>query len=43
MSQEQLKALMDHGGEVGCVNLSAFTAVLQELDLPDDDIATLYE
>jgi RNA polymerase primary sigma factor len=43
MSQEQLKALMDHGGEVGCVNLSAFTAVLQELDLPDDEIASLYE
>jgi RNA polymerase primary sigma factor len=43
MSYEQLKALMDHGGEVGCVNLSAFTAVLQELDLPDDEVASLYE
>ena len=43
MSHEQLKALMDHGGEVGCVNLSAFTAVLQELDLDDDEIASLYE
>jgi RNA polymerase primary sigma factor len=43
MSQEQLKALMDHGGEAGCVNLSAFTAVLQELDLPEDEIASLYE
>jgi RNA polymerase primary sigma factor len=43
MSQEQLKALMDHGVEVGCVNLSAFTAVLQELDLGDDEIAGIYE
>jgi RNA polymerase primary sigma factor len=43
MSHEQLKALMDHGGEVGCVNLSAFTAVLQELDLDDEEIASLYE
>jgi RNA polymerase primary sigma factor len=43
MSHEQLKALMDHGGEVGCVNLSAFTAVLQELDLGDDEVASLYE
>jgi RNA polymerase primary sigma factor len=43
MSQEQLKALLDHGAEVGCVNLSAFTAVLQELDLADDEVASLYE
>src|SRR6476661_5756821 len=43
MSHEQLKALMDHGGEVGCVNLSAFTAVLQELDLDDEEISSLYE
>jgi RNA polymerase primary sigma factor len=43
MSQEQLKALMDHGGEVGCVNLSAFTALLQELDLDDEEVAGLYE
>jgi len=43
MSQEQLKALLDHGAEVGCVNLSAFTAVIQELELDDEDIANLYE
>jgi RNA polymerase primary sigma factor len=43
MSHEQLKALLDHGADVGCVNLSAFTAVLQELDLDDDEIASLYE
>jgi RNA polymerase primary sigma factor len=43
MSQEQLKALLDHGAEVGCVNLSAFTIVLQELDLDEDELANLYE
>src|SRR5947199_10105048 len=43
MSQEKLKALLDHGAEVGCVNLSAFTAVIQELDLDDDDSSKLYE
>jgi RNA polymerase primary sigma factor len=43
MSQEQLKTLLDHGAEVGCVNLSAFTIVLQELDLDEDELANLYE
>jgi RNA polymerase primary sigma factor len=43
MSHEQLKALMDHGEDVGCVNLSAFTALLQELELDDDEVAGLYE
>ena len=43
MSQEQLKLLLDHGGEVGCVNLSAFTTLLQELDLDDDQVARIYE
>ncbi|MCW2974754.1 MAG: polymerase sigma factor [Actinomycetia bacterium] len=43
MSYDQLRALMNYGEEVGCVNLSAFTTLLQELDLPDDEIATLYE
>jgi RNA polymerase primary sigma factor len=43
MSYEQLRALMEHGEEVGCVNLSAFTALLQELELDDDEVAGLYE
>jgi RNA polymerase primary sigma factor len=43
MSQEQLKTLLDHGAEVGCVNPSAFTIVLQELDLDEDELANLYE
>src|SRR5947209_807003 len=43
MSQERLKALIDHGAEIGCVNLSAFTAVIQELELDDEEVANLYE
>ncbi|MGZ4290838.1 MAG: sigma-70 family RNA polymerase sigma factor [Gaiellaceae bacterium] len=43
MSYEQLKALMEHGEELGCVNLSAFTTLLQELELDDDEVADLYE
>jgi RNA polymerase primary sigma factor len=43
MSLEQLRALIDHGEEVGCVNLSLFTQLLTELDLGDDEISSLYE
>ncbi|MGZ8716391.1 MAG: sigma-70 family RNA polymerase sigma factor [Gaiellaceae bacterium] len=43
MSYEQLKALMEHGEELGCVNLSAFTTLLQELELDDDEVADLYD
>ena len=43
MSYEQLRALMEHGEELGCVNLSAFTALLQELELDDDEVTDLYE
>jgi RNA polymerase primary sigma factor len=42
MSYEQLTALMEHGEELGCVNLSAFTALLQELELDDEEVAELY-
>ena len=34
---------MEHGEELGCVNLSAFTRLLQELELDDDEVAGLYE
>ena len=43
MSHDQLRALMEHAEEVGCVNLSAFTQVLTELDLEDDEVSSLYE
>jgi RNA polymerase primary sigma factor len=43
MSHDQLRALMEHAEEVGCVNLSAFTQVLSELDLEDEEVSSLYE
>src|SRR3954452_23243467 len=43
MSTDQLNALINAGEERGCVNLSAFNDLVQELDLGDDDVAALYE
>ena len=43
MSHDQLRALMEHAHDAGCVNLSAFTQVLTELDLGDEEISSLYE
>jgi len=42
-SDQQLRALMEHGEEMGCINMSAFTALVQELDLDDDELNGLYE
>jgi RNA polymerase primary sigma factor len=43
MSYDQLRILMEHGEEMGCINMSAFTALVQELDLDDDELNGLYE
>jgi RNA polymerase primary sigma factor len=43
MSHDQLRAMMEHAEEAGCVNLSAFTQVLTELELDDEEISSLYE
>jgi len=43
MGHDQLRALMEHAAEAGCVNLSAFTHVLTELDLDDDEVSSLFE
>ena len=43
MSTDQLKALIDQGEERGCVNLSAFSELVQELELDDEAIAAVYE
>jgi RNA polymerase primary sigma factor len=43
MSYEQLRALMEHGDEFGCINLSAFNALVQELELDDEELNGLYE
>ena len=43
MSHDQLRALMEHADETGCVNLSAFTQLLTELELDDEEVSALYE
>ena len=43
MSYDQLRALMEHGEETGCVNLSAFTQLLTELELDDEEVQSLYQ
>jgi RNA polymerase primary sigma factor len=42
MSHDQLRALMEHAEEAGCVNLSAFTQLLTELDLEEEEVSSLY-
>ena len=43
MSHDRLRALMEHAEETGCVNLSAFTQVLSELELEEEEVSALYE
>jgi RNA polymerase primary sigma factor len=43
MSYEQLRTLMEHGEEMGCINMSAFNALAQELELDSDELNGLYE
>jgi RNA polymerase primary sigma factor len=43
MSHDQLRAFMEHGDEHGCINLSAFNDVVQELELDEDELTGLYE
>src|SRR5712691_2571812 len=43
MSHEQLRVLLEHGEELGCVNMTAFTTLVQELELDDEEVAALYE
>jgi hypothetical protein len=43
MSHDQLRALMEHAEEAGCINLSAFTQFLSELDLDDEEVTSLCE
>jgi RNA polymerase primary sigma factor len=43
MTHDELRALMEHAEEAGCVNLSALTQVLTEMDLEDEEVSSLYE
>src|SRR5437667_2653176 len=42
-NEQQLRALMEHGEEMGCINMSAFTVLVQDLDLDEDELNGLYE
>src|ERR687884_13356 len=42
MTHDQLSALIEQGEEQGCVNLSAFTELTQELELEDEALEALY-
>jgi len=42
-AEQQLRALMEHGEEMGCINMSIFTQLVQELELDDEELNGLYE
>jgi RNA polymerase primary sigma factor len=43
MSHDQLRALLDRGEEIGCVNMSTLEELVGELELDDGDVTALYE
>jgi RNA polymerase primary sigma factor len=42
MSRETLAPLLEAGEEAGCLNLSEFSAALQDVELEDDELEALY-
>ncbi|HUQ22221.1 MAG TPA: sigma-70 family RNA polymerase sigma factor [Gaiellaceae bacterium] len=42
MNRENLGPILDAGEESGCLNLSDFSAAVQDLDLDDDELESLY-
>jgi RNA polymerase primary sigma factor len=43
MADEQIQALLEHGEEHGCLNLSEFSEFVQEHELDEDQLGRLYE
>jgi RNA polymerase primary sigma factor len=43
MSEDQLRTLIERGEEEGCIQLSYFSELVQELELGEDEVAALYE
>ena len=41
MSHDALRALIEHGEEQGCINLSAFSELVQELELEGEAIVSV--
>jgi RNA polymerase primary sigma factor len=42
-SHDQLRALMEHAEEAGCINLSAFSQTVTELELDEEEVSSFYE
>ncbi len=42
MGRETLAPILDAGEEAGCLNLSEFSAAVQDLELDDDELEALY-
>jgi len=42
MSRESLTPMLDAGEDAGCLNLSAFSAAVQDLELDEDELEALY-
>ena len=43
MNRETLVPMLDAGEEAGCLNLSEFSAVIQDLELEDEELESLYQ
>ena len=43
MNRETLVPMLDAGEEAGCLNLSEFSAAIQDLELEDEELETLYQ
>ncbi len=43
MPDEQIAALLEHGEEQGCLNLSEFSEFVQEHELDEEQLGHLYE
>ena len=43
MSTDPIAALLEHGAETGCVEISELNELVDQLELGDDEIASLYE
>src|ERR671933_1336671 len=43
MNDERIQALIEKGEREGCVNLSRFSELIQELELDDDEVMALHE
>jgi RNA polymerase primary sigma factor len=43
MSRDTLAPMLDAGEEAGCLNLSQFSAAVQDLELDDDELEALYQ